>query len=198
MNPSFTELNGAYELAKSQIRKFRDERLREATRTIKTTRQGRALAVRHETMNLGRAFVRECEARVPELVDAHLRAGDRDPEVIGKRIDSDFLGVFLARHPGTCLSHESDSVPLAMRTVAHEEALLHQERARLARDARHHAAVKRSTNTDTRWARFVRRAHDNRFVFWVLIAGAALGFVTTAMSAFDITWADVLTAARTR
>jgi hypothetical protein len=196
MNPRTEELNSAYELAKSHLQRFRESRLHEATRTIKSTTQGRALAVRHETINVGRAMVSECEARIPDLVDAHLRAGDRDPETIGKRIDTDVLGVFLARHPGTCLSYESDSLPLAKRTVAHEEALLGQHRRRLARDAQHLAAVKRSTNTDTRWSSFVRRAQDNRYVFWLLVASTAVGVVTTVMSAFDVTWAQVLATMR--
>lgn len=182
-------IEAAYALAKSRLAQARSEAIHDGLQSLASVQQdnGRALAGREAARAVIEAVVRECDATIDRLIQAHVQAGDRDAEAIAGRIGTDFLGNELSRHPGAALLEgRGMHAPAAIRTIAEQTVHIKSALGRLSAEAKHRAAIA-VASAPNRLQRFTAWAHDNRIIVGGIVAvGVLLALLGVAKSIKDL------------
>jgi len=180
---SSEELDGTYRVVWQHVTSAQGEITATASTKIAARRGPKALIKRECAREALAAATQACETAVDRLIQAHLRAGDREPQAVADRIQTDLLNKLSA--PGLSLLHGRGSEAAALV----RERQLHlgdfegwRTRCRSQLADRFLAARGEYDGDST--ARLARRAKDHPVG---VVAGVAL-FVAATLAALHLWW----------
>ena len=139
------ELAAAYQMELRGLRREQADAQRDALRELAALRQGQGMGAGLKATQVLNRVTGHADASVERLIDAHLRAGDRDADDISLRIQTQFLAFAFRSAPGVALFHgRGIAVGGAMRAVAQHEAEWRSRQSQIGSELRDRVLVKRS------------------------------------------------------
>ena len=182
-------LRAAYLHAAERVTRTREDAVQRTQEAMKATAGWQAAAKAAAAQSVLEATRSECEALVSRLVEAHLHAGERDPNRVAVRVKSGFLSGLTA--PGLSFFPSSGPEAAALAVVATRHAAdFESDRDRLAATIadRFRAALesrRQDVIPEIEPQTLMERLRQNRLLFAFLV-------VSTVLSIAGVSWIDVL------